>query len=260
MTNFVNQNRMTDLRGGGVGGGVGGGSSVNYGNTYGLSVAFLESLGINGPLGTRIFVANLDYSVDEEQLKEVFKIAGKVTKVDLSRDSESNKSRGFGVVEYEHPVEAVQAISMLHGQWYYDRKMSVRMDRVSENKKQEASSGSKLPSGLKGIGMGLGANGTALTDIATINTNTATPIQNSAMNMNNMQGQNMMNMNAGLMGSNPLGTGMAATGQAGLMGAMGGNMDNGLANNMMGANTMMNNMMGGGGLNPQVGNRGYNYR
>lgn len=36
---------------------------VDYGNTYGLSVRFLESLGIDGPLNTRIFVSNLSYDV-----------------------------------------------------------------------------------------------------------------------------------------------------------------------------------------------------
>ena len=36
---------------------------VNYGNTYGLSVRFLENLGIDCPLHTRVFVANLAYDV-----------------------------------------------------------------------------------------------------------------------------------------------------------------------------------------------------
>lgn len=68
----------------------------------------------------------------------------------------------FSASEYEHPVEAVQAISMLHNQTYYDRKMSVRMDRVTEKE----STTTKLPPGLKSLGMGLGVNGSALTDVA----------------------------------------------------------------------------------------------
>lgn len=48
----------------GVGGGGGGGGGDNkFGNTYGLSTQFLESLGINGPLVTRVFVANVSTSV-----------------------------------------------------------------------------------------------------------------------------------------------------------------------------------------------------
>lgn len=72
----------------------------------------------------------------------------------------AGKSRGFGVVEYEHPVEAVQAISMLHNQMLYDRRLSVRMDRVDK-----PDGPPKLPEGLKGLGMGLGANGTPLQDV-----------------------------------------------------------------------------------------------
>lgn len=45
-------------------------------------------------------------------MKEVFKLAGKVLHAELSVDKEG-KSRGFGVVEYDHPVEAVQAICIL---------------------------------------------------------------------------------------------------------------------------------------------------
>jgi RNA recognition motif-containing protein len=60
----------------------------------------------------------LDYKVDEKKLKEVFRLAGKVVSAELSLDKEG-KSRGFGVVEYEHPVEAVQAICILFGRFYY---------------------------------------------------------------------------------------------------------------------------------------------
>ncbi|XP_012275710.1 myelin expression factor 2 isoform X2 [Orussus abietinus] len=146
--------------GGGGSGGGGGGGDNKFGNTYGLSTQFLESLGINGPLVTRVFVANLDYKVDEKKLLEVFKLAGKVLHVELGKDKDG-KSRGFGVVEYDHPVESVQAISMLHNQQLYDRRMTVRLDRANEPDMPP-----KLPEGLKGIGMGLGAGGNRLMDVA----------------------------------------------------------------------------------------------
>ncbi|KAG8226989.1 hypothetical protein J437_LFUL000294 [Ladona fulva] len=133
-----------------------------WGNTYGLSPQFLECLGINGPLVSRVFVANLDYKVDEKKLRDVFRLAGKVTNAELNRDKDG-KSRGHGVVEFEHPVEAVQAISMLHNQMLYDRKMTVRMDRVNEKPEGLPS---KLPEGLRGIGMGLGAGGNPLLDVS----------------------------------------------------------------------------------------------
>ena len=47
------------------------------------------------------------------------------------RDKEG-KSRGFAVVVYDHPVEAVQAISMLGDQQLMDRRLAVRMDKSKE--------------------------------------------------------------------------------------------------------------------------------
>lgn len=99
----------------------------------------------------------LDYNVDKKKLKEVFRLAGKVQRVELSLDKDG-RSRGFAIVEYDHPVESVQAISMFHNQQLFDRVMTVRMDRANE--------AVKLPEGLKGIGMGLGLNGEPLKDVA----------------------------------------------------------------------------------------------
>lgn len=108
-------------------------------------------------------------------------MAGKVQNVDLSVDKDGN-SRGFAVVEYDHPVEAVQAISMFDRQMLFDRRMTVRLDRVPE--KGEIN---RLPEGLKGIGIGLGPNGEPLKDVArnlpTLQQNNQSqnnPIQNTA--------------------------------------------------------------------------------
>lgn len=99
----------------------------------------------------------LEYNIDKKKLKEVFRLAGKVIRVDIPVDKDG-RSRGFAVVEFDHPVEAVQAISMFHNQVLFDRPMTVRMDRANET--------FKLPEGLKSIGMGLGPNGEPLKNVA----------------------------------------------------------------------------------------------
>ncbi|GIY39971.1 hypothetical protein CEXT_249332 [Caerostris extrusa] len=164
------------IRGGGSGGGGGGGMGVNlerdrddFGglgnlgnnnapqyNTYGLSPQFLDALGITGPLTSRVFVAK-HYKVSIQKLEEVFKLAGRVVKIDLKRDEDGN-SKGHGTIEMGHPVEAVQAISMFNGQKFYNRTMSVRMDK----KHQEDPEDKRLPEGLQSVGKGLGANGLPL--------------------------------------------------------------------------------------------------
>jgi len=152
------------MSGSGSGGGLGtlaSPSSTQWSNTYGLSPQFLDSIGITGPLANRIFVANLDYKVDDHKLREVFRLAGKVICAEVSKDKDG-KSRGFGVVEMDHPVEAVQAISMFNNQMLFDRRMTVRVDRDSE---RSDSRPPKLPEGLRSIGMGLGAGGNPLHDV-----------------------------------------------------------------------------------------------
>jgi len=144
----------------------GGGQGGDYGNTYGLSPQFLENLGIDGPLHTRLFVANLSYTVDERKLREVFRLAGRVVMVELNRDKEG-KSRGHAVIEFDHPVEAVQAISMFNEQSLFDRKMTVRFDKSPGPTPEEmAQLPSRLPEGLGGVGMGLGSGGNPLTEVA----------------------------------------------------------------------------------------------
>ncbi|XP_043584882.1 myelin expression factor 2-like [Bombus pyrosoma] len=141
-------------------GGGGGCGDINLGNTYGLDIRFLNYLGIKEPLVTRVFVANLHCIVDEKKLLEVFKLAGKVLHVELARDKDG-KSRGFAIIEYDYPVESVQAISMLHNQRLYDKRMIVRLDRAIEQNTLR-----KLPEGLKGIGVGLGVGGNRLLNVA----------------------------------------------------------------------------------------------
>lgn len=104
----------------------------------------------------------------------------------MSVDKEGN-SRGFAVVEYDHPVEAVQAISMFDRQTLFERRMSVRLDRVPEK-----SEGIKLPEGLKGIGIGLGQNGEPLRNVASNlpnvqhNPNQNIPQNNAINNLNSL--------------------------------------------------------------------------
>lgn len=119
------------------------------------------------------FSFQLDYKVDSKKLKQVFKLAGRVISVDLAIDQEGS-SRGFAVVEYDHPVEAVQAISMFDHQMLYDRRMTVRLDRIPEKE--------KLPEGLGGIGLGLGPNGE--------------PLRNVALNLSSLQNPNNVGINS----------------------------------------------------------------
>lgn len=129
--------------------------------------------------------------MDKKKLKEVFRLAGRVIRVDLSIDKDG-RSRGFAIVEYDHPVESVQAISMFHNQQLFDRVMTVRMDRANE--------ALKLPEGLKGIGMGLGVNGEPLRDVAR---NLPSTTNNNSLQQQTSAAAATTNAGAGILGAVP---------------------------------------------------------
>jgi len=239
-----------------------------FGNTFGLSPQFLDSLNITGPLHTRIFVANMDYKVDERKLKEVFRLAGKVVGIELSRDKEG-KSRGFATVVYDHPVEAVQAISMFHNQQLFDRKISVRFDKVPEE--EPPRNLNRLPEGLASVGMGLGQDGMPLLDVRA-NLPSSNDMGNAgmgggsgSMGGNNMSGGGSNNMSDGNQGNNAANVGNAL--QAALatimgMGALGatggGNMGGGMGGNLGGGGSGSGNNMSSSGMMNSGGGSGMN--
>lgn len=72
---------------------------------------------------------------------------------------------------------------MFDRQTLFDRRMTVRLDRIPDK-----SEGIKLPEGLKAIGVGLGLNGEPLRDVArnlpNVQNNPAQTMQNLAANIN----------------------------------------------------------------------------
>lgn len=141
-------------------------SSGNLLNQNAVLNQIANQLKVEGPVTNRLFVASLDYKVDEQKIKEVFGLAGNVTNVSLFKDRD-NKSRGMAVVEYESAYEALNAVSMFNKQTLMDRQMTVRFDTKPPTKEEEynrekslmsSSSQAKLPSGLKSIGNSLGLN------------------------------------------------------------------------------------------------------
>ena len=61
-----------------------------------------------------IYVANLNYSVSNEQLQQLFEGFGEVSSAKVINDRETGRSRGFGFVEMPNPREAIKAIKGLN--------------------------------------------------------------------------------------------------------------------------------------------------
>lgn len=130
-------------------------ASANNASQTQLLNQLAAQLKVEGPVTNRIFVASLDYKVDEKKLKEVFNMAGQVQSCQMFRDRDG-KSRGMAVIEFDTAFGALNAVSMFNNQTLLDRQMSVRFDTKppseSELLEREKQAKARLPSGLKSIG------------------------------------------------------------------------------------------------------------
>jgi len=76
-----------------------------------------------------IYVGNLPYDVNEEDLQEAFKAFGQVESVKIITDKYSGQSKGFGFVEMPSKAEGQSAIDGLNGKDLKGRTLNVNEAR-----------------------------------------------------------------------------------------------------------------------------------
>jgi len=80
-------------------------------------------------MNKRLFVGNLPYRVEENDLQELFSQAGKVESVRVMRDTETGRARGFGFVEMSNEQDAENAASQFNQYPMEGRKLTVNEAR-----------------------------------------------------------------------------------------------------------------------------------
>ena len=88
---------------------------------------------------TKIFVGNFDFSIDDDGLREFFEAVGEVVSTKVMRDAASQKSRGFGFVEFSSEASAKKAIEELNGKAWDGRVLKVCEERTQSNDEEDKS-------------------------------------------------------------------------------------------------------------------------
>lgn len=86
-----------------------------------------------------IYVGNLDFKVDENDLKGIFEKYGSVNEAKIIKDRFSGRSKGFGFITMNESAEGNKAISKLNGTTLENREMVVneaREKRESNNRRR----------------------------------------------------------------------------------------------------------------------------
>jgi len=101
-----------------------------------------------------IYVSNLSFRINDEDLKQAFADYGEVISAKVITDKYSGKSRGFGFVEMKNEEEADKAIQELNNAEFDGKVMSVsvaqpKSDRKPFNRDNKRSGGSGGSGGYK---------------------------------------------------------------------------------------------------------------
>lgn len=111
-------------------------------------------------MGTRLYVGNLPFSADEQQIKELFEQNGRsVKEVKLITDRETGRPRGFGFVDMGTQEDADSAIRQLNGTNYGGRPLTVNEARERERGGGGGGGGYGGGGGRRGGGGGYGGGG-----------------------------------------------------------------------------------------------------
>ena len=96
-----------------------------------------------------IYVSNLGFNVQDEDLRGFFTPYGEVTSAKVINDNYTGKSRGFGFVEMPDETAAKKALAELDGGMVDGRNIKVVEARPKENRPARGNSSSGDTGGFK---------------------------------------------------------------------------------------------------------------
>ena len=76
-----------------------------------------------------IFVGNLSFNTNEDELRQIFEGYGQVDRVSIMTDRDTGRSRGFGFVEMTSDEDGEKAIAALNGSQFGGRTINVNEAR-----------------------------------------------------------------------------------------------------------------------------------
>ena len=92
---------------------------------------------------TKLYVGNLSYDTTEDGVRTMFAKAGTVVSVDLIKDRDTGRTKGFAFVTMDSDEDAKNAIKILNEKMLDDRAIKVNVARPREERPQRSSRGER---------------------------------------------------------------------------------------------------------------------
>lgn len=85
-------------------------------------------------MDTKLYVGNMSYDMTETDLRTLFSEAGTVEAVDIIKDRDTGRPKGFAFVTMKSQAEAEKAISMFNSKMFNERALTVNLARPREDR------------------------------------------------------------------------------------------------------------------------------
>ncbi|XP_051265838.1 cold inducible RNA binding protein a isoform X1 [Dicentrarchus labrax] len=105
----------------------------------------------------KLFIGGLSFETNEESLAAAFGKYGTIEKVDVIRDKETGRSRGFGFVKYDNAEDAKDAMTAMNGKSLDGR--AIRVDEAGKGGRTRGGFGSGQRGGRFSGSRGRGGRG-----------------------------------------------------------------------------------------------------
>ena len=90
-----------------------------------------------------IYVGNLPYNTNENEMREAFEAYGAVSSVSIIKDKFTGRSKGFGFVEMPDAAQANAAIEAFNGKDFKGRNLKVNEARPREESAPRSGGGNR---------------------------------------------------------------------------------------------------------------------
>jgi RNA recognition motif-containing protein len=112
-------------------------------------------------MGKKLYVGNLSFSVDSDNLSNLFAQYGTVESAKVITDRDSGRSKGFAFVEMSSNEEANKCIESLNGQEHEGRALNISEAKPQEPRDSRGGGGGRggFGGGGRGGGGGFGGGG-----------------------------------------------------------------------------------------------------
>ena len=85
-------------------------------------------------MGKKLYVGNLNFEIDDQELEEAFSQYGEIVSAVIIKDRVSGRSKGFGFVEFAEEDSAQNAKQAMNG-----KELKGRAIKVDEAREQRSS-------------------------------------------------------------------------------------------------------------------------